>query len=324
MFRKAERSQSRLRMALVGPSGSGKTYTALRIAQSLGNKIALIDTERGSAEKYAGDDPGSFDFFVCPLEDDFTPSKYVAAIKEAETEGFDVLIVDSLSHAWSGKGGALEMVNAANTRQKSGNTWAAWREVTPAHNALVDAILQSKMHIICTMRTKTEWIIDDSSGKKTPKKIGLAPIQRDGIDYEFDVVGDLDANHNLIIEKTRCAELDNKVFNKPGDDVGSVLKRWLEIGVAEPKPKFSKPAEPKNPIEPSYTEGAGSAGVSSLLTGQVLPWLRSIGTSEEKINAVFANCAAHFAVKSLSDVPDERVEELRSYIKNTAIPGVLK
>lgn len=223
-FQKATKKGARLRMALIGPSGSGKTYSALNIAKYLGEKIALIDTERGSASKYAD----FFDFDTLVL-DTFSPQTYIDAIHAAEEAGYTVLIIDSLSHAWMGKEGALELVDRAAKRSQSGNTFTAWREVTPLHNALVDAILQSGCHIIATMRAKTEYVIDkdERTGKMTPRKVGLAPIQRDGLEYEFDVVADMDMDNNLIVAKTRCPALNGMVIQKPGKEIAQILLSWL-------------------------------------------------------------------------------------------------
>ncbi|EPZ47613.1 ATP-binding protein [Alicyclobacillus acidoterrestris] len=225
-FKKATKQQSRLRMGLIAPAGAGKTYTALSIGTNLGNRVAVIDTERGSASKYAG----KFDFDVLEL-DTYSPQNYIDAIHLAEANGYEVLIIDSLSHAWMGKGGALEMVDKAATRSQSRNTYFAWRDVTPLHNALIDAILQSPMHIIATMRAKTEYVIENINGKQVPKKIGLAPIQRDGMEFEFDIVADIDTDHNMIVTKTRCDELADAVINKPGKDVVDTIRNWLSDGV---------------------------------------------------------------------------------------------
>lgn len=226
-FVKATKHQAKLRLALIGPSGSGKTYSALAIASSLGKKIAVIDTERGSASLYSD----KFNFDVCELES-FNPLEYVRAIDEAGNAGYDVLVIDSLSHAWSGKDGALEQVDQAATRSQSKNSFAAWREVTPLHNQLVDSILGAHCHVIVTMRAKTEYALekDEKTGKTMPRKIGMAPIQRDGLEYEFTVVGDMDLQNNLIISKTRCSALNNKVYNKPGKDVANTLLSWLNDG----------------------------------------------------------------------------------------------
>lgn len=226
-FTKAVRGKGKARVALIGPSGSGKTMSALLIAKSLGSRIALVDTENGSASKYAGE-PGIPEFDTLNLAE-FSPQIYIEAIRAAEAAGFDVLIIDSLSHAWMGKGGALEMVDNASKRSKSGNSFTAWREVTPHHNALVDALVQCKIHLIVTMRAKAEYVLQvDDRGKQVPKKVGMAPIQREGLDYEFDIVGDIDLDHNYVISKTRCRVLDNAVITKPDEALGKTILAWLE------------------------------------------------------------------------------------------------
>ena len=188
LFHKATKTQKRLRLSLYGVSGSGKTYSALAIAKGLGGKVAVIDTERGSASAYAN----LFAFDTLEMQPPFSPSAYVAAIRAAESEGYEILIIDSLTHAWSGAGGALEMVDNAAKRSQSGNSYTAWRDVTPEHNKLIDAIIGSKCHVIATMRSKAEYVLeDDNRGKKVPKKKGMAPIQRDGMEYEFDVVAEM-------------------------------------------------------------------------------------------------------------------------------------
>lgn len=239
-FTKANKTQSRLRLALIGPSGSGKTYTALTLAQHLGQRVAVIDTERGSASKYAD----LFSFDVLEL-DSFNPITYVEAIKAAEAAGYDVLIIDSLSHAWMGKEGALEQVDRAAKRSQSGNSFAAWRDVTPMHNALVDAMLQSRCHIIGTMRAKTEYVVEmNEKGKQTPRKVGLAPVQRDGLEYEFDVVADMNLDNDLIVSKTRCPAIAGQVISKPGKPLADTLHQWLTSGAPIPEPKEAQPAIP--------------------------------------------------------------------------------
>lgn len=225
-FKKATKTQSRARIALIGPSGSGKTMTALRLATGLGDKIALIDTERGSASKYAH----RFDFCALDLET-FHPQNYIDAIHAAAEAGFEVLVIDSLSHAWAGPGGALELVDKAAKKSQSGNSYTAWRDVTPLHNALLDAILRAPLHIIATLRAKTEYAMEkDDRGKTVPRKIGLAPIFRDNSEYEFDIVADIDADHNMIISKSRCEALDGGMFNKAGEEVAEQIKAWLTDG----------------------------------------------------------------------------------------------
>jgi len=180
-FSRAQRKRAKARIGLVGPAGSGKTMSALKLAYGIvgpEGKIAVIDTEHGSASLYA--DLCEYD--VQELSAPFTAKKYMNAIKEAEQKKYDLLIIDGLSHAWAGPGGILEFVdNLVEVKNK----FTAWREATPQHNSLVEAMLQSPLHIIATMRAKTEYVIsEDEKGKKVPKKVGLSPVQREGMDYE--------------------------------------------------------------------------------------------------------------------------------------------
>lgn len=228
-FKKATKEQSYGRLALFGPSGSGKTYTALRIASGMGKKIAVVDTENGSASKYAD----KFDFDVMNLTN-HSPASYISAIQEAEEAGYDVIIIDSLSHAWSGAGGVMEMVD--NNSDK--NKFTAWKEPSKQHKHLIDAMTGCAMHVIATMRAKTKYEItdEDKGGKitKKPVKIGLAPEQREGMDYEFDVLGLLNQRHVLTIDKTRCDELDGMEIERPGEEFGKLFLKWLREGIKTP------------------------------------------------------------------------------------------
>ena len=232
-FTKATKKQAKLRLGIIGPAGSGKTFTALRVAARLGGRIALLDSEHGSASKYA--DKFSFDQ-VTPA--DFSPTQYIEAIRAAEVGNYDVLILDGLSAAWAGTGGILQQVDDITRKSRSGNAFTTgWREATPLHNKLIDAMLGAKVHIIATLRSKTEYVMqDDGKGRKVPRKVGMAPIQRDGMEYEFDVVGELTVdNHELVITKTRCSDLDEKSFVKAGPEFADILIRWLNDGATASK-----------------------------------------------------------------------------------------
>jgi len=232
MFQKATRTQSKLRMSIDGPAGSGKTYTALRFAHALakqlnhGGKVGFIDTEHGSASKYVGDSPDGipFQFDVVELKD-FSPDRYAEAINAAGKFGYSVLVVDSLSHAWEGKGGALEM------KMKAGEGWNAWRNVTPIHNRMIDSMLQSPCHIITTMRSRMEYVQEqDSHGKTVIRKVGMSPVQRPGMEYEFDVLCDMDWAHILTVSKSRCSAVADMQVDKPGAEfIGPVIE-WLTSG----------------------------------------------------------------------------------------------
>jgi hypothetical protein len=219
MFQKATKKKSKLRLTLDGPAGSGKTYSALELATAMGSRIALIDSEHGSASKYAD----RFHFDTCDLPD-HQPLTYVKHIKAAGEAGYDVLIIDSLSHAWVG---ALEIVDREKDKFGSG-----WRKVTPMHNQLVEAILSFPGHVICTMRSKMAYESEkDSNGKTVIRKLGMAPIQREGMEYEFDVVVDLTHEGNVNVSKTRCSALKDKPFSHSTvRNMGAILKEWLEDG----------------------------------------------------------------------------------------------
>ncbi len=243
-FQKATRKRARLRMALIGASGAGKSYTALKVSAHLGGRVAVIDTEHGSSSKYAPADgeaaapeKGLFDFDAMDLTT-FSPAKYIEAIHAAEAAGYDIIIIDSLTHAWVGKGGILEMHDDAVARQRTQNTYAAWKDVTPHHMALIDAMLQSRCHIIATMRSKTEYV--QESGKV--RKVGMAPVQRDGMEYEFDLIGDLNTDNTLVVTKTRCSALNGAVIAKPGKELADTLKTWLGSGTVEAPKAPEKPA----------------------------------------------------------------------------------
>lgn len=229
-FQKAQRKQAKLRLALAGPSGSGKTYSALLIAQGLApeGRIALIDTERGSGELYSH----LADYDAAALAPPFTPERYIHLIHEAEQAGYAVLIVDSLSHAWTGQGGVLDMHDKATLASRSGNSFLSWREVTPHHNALVDAIIGANLHVIATLRTKTAYdLVDDGKGGKKPIKVGLAPVQREGMEYEFTVVMDLSVDsHIATTAKDRTSLFDGQHFT-PSPETGAKLREWLDSGV---------------------------------------------------------------------------------------------
>lgn len=250
-FQKAERRRVKARVALVGPAGAGKTWTALTIAKGLGGKIGVIDTEHGSALNYADD----FDFLHMDLED-YSPRAYVEAIKAAEDADIEVLILDSISHAWAGTGGALEMADRGSVKY-SGNKWAAWREVTPEHNRFVEAMIGFDGHLIATLRAKMDYIqSQDDKGKTIIKKVGLAPIQRDGVEYEYSLVGEMDIDHNLIVTKTRYHIFDRAIITKPDVEFGQKLREWLEGG---------KPVEPKITEEQrkQIRDLAAKAGIKS-------------------------------------------------------------
>lgn len=238
-FTKAVKTKSKLRLAIFGPSGGGKTYTALRIAKGMTapEKIALIDTEHGSASKYS--DRFSFD------TDDLsnpTIDNLIRKLEEAANGGYEVVIIDSLSHAWQE---LLDEMDRLAKAKCSGNSFAAWRDGTPKQRRLITAILDYPGHIIATMRVKTEWIIEQNErGKATPRRKGLSPEQGKGIEYEFDMLMEIGEEHIANIIKDRTGKYQDAIIDKPGEDFGKDLMAWLTNGVEPPKPIVPPQAEP--------------------------------------------------------------------------------
>ncbi len=300
-FQRASKKSARLRMALIGVAGSGKTYTALSIAQHLGKRVAVLDTERGSASKYSD----LFEFDVLEPEN-FSPKTYIDAIEAAAEAGYDVIVLDSLSHAWTGQGGALEMVDKAARRSQTSNTFGAWRDVTPLHNAMVDAMIGAKIHIIATMRAKTEYVQErDKNGKTTVRKVGMAPVQRDGLEYEFDVVADLDQDNNFIVGKTRCSAIAGMVVNKAGREVATKLNAWLSDGgapsetvPAKAAPTKAAPEKPQKavtsdekPVAPtSSTRSRIAAHVEDATQARVAPVEAEVDFAADIADSMHCHC----------------------------------
>lgn len=251
-FKAATREQSRLRAGFCGPSGSGKSVTMLRMANQLKKlieqklkrpaRIAVIESEHGSIKKYVGDkfseDESPFEFDVLELKN-FAPTEYTTAIHDAGRDGYDILIVDSLSHAWTGTGGALEI------KDNAGSDFFGWKTVTPMHNKMIEAILTSPCHVFASLRSKTEWVIekDPQTGKNVPRKIGTEPVQRKGMEYEFDIFGEIDQSHILTINKSRCSAVQDLVVSKPGPSLMNPIYEWLVSGVAGELPAESMKRE---------------------------------------------------------------------------------
>ena len=226
-FVKAERKRAKLRMALTGVSGSGKTFSALRIARGLvgeEGKIALVDTESGSGELYGS----QFKYDYARIVPPFHPQKYIDSISSAEDADYDLLIIDSASHAWSGTGGLLDLKERLDEGKK--NIFAAWKEVNPIHNAFVDRILGSEMHILLTLRTKIAYEAISDDGRMQVKRVGLAPIQREGFEYEMTVVFMLDPETHIAFATKDRTSLFQDVQFVPSEETGEMLRDWLESG----------------------------------------------------------------------------------------------
>jgi hypothetical protein len=222
-FKKAERKKSKLRLGISGPSGSGKTYSALLIAKGTGLKTAVIDSEKGSASLYAD----LFDFDVLEIEAPYTVEKYIDAWETAVNEGYELIITDSVSHAWAGSGGILQQKEQIDAR--GGNSFTNWSKFTPKQEKFLAAIISCNSHMIVTMRSKQDYAMTDSGGKKSIQKVGLAPIQREGFEYELTTVFDVAMNHEAETSKDRTGLFVDKTF-KIDAKIGKQLIEWLDSG----------------------------------------------------------------------------------------------
>jgi hypothetical protein len=309
-IKKARRAKIKLKMAIEGPSGSGKTYSALLIARGLvpGGRVLVVDTENGSASLYSH----LYEYFTVDVAPPFSPEKYVEAIRLAVSEKFDVLIIDSASHEWSGKGGLLDAHD-----NMPGNTWTNWAKVNPRHDAFVAAILQSPIHVISCLRTKEKHVQEEVNGKQVIKKLGAEAIQRDGLNYEFSTVLTMDVSHQAMSTKDRTGLFTQNWFT-PDEETGRRIARYLDEG-AEAADGISQPAapaqagdgfrahEPANAVKPAevaqiweaYHEILGNEqhaknaiykvtngrGSKEITPGDVIALLADIGRRREETNA---------------------------------------
>ena len=250
-FKKADKKASKLRCSIFGPSGAGKTFTSLRIANGFksatNGKIAFIDSERGSASKYAD----RFDFDVLELERKAI-ADYIQAIKLASENGYNILIIDSLSHAWQE---LIEDIDRLANVKYKGNTWRAWAEGTPKQRALIDAIINYPGHVIATIRSKTEWEVGED---KKVRRVGLSPEQGKGIEYEFDMLLEITVDHYATVIKDRTGKYQDKIINMPDEKFGVELINWLNSGSAIPQAEVTKVTTPQpvknEPVKSSLDE----------------------------------------------------------------------
>jgi hypothetical protein len=224
-LKKSERSKAKIKMALQAPSGAGKSYSALLLAQGLTNgnlsKVAVIDTEAGSSNLYAH--IGSYN--VLNLESPHSPERYIEAIDLCIKSGMEVIILDSISHCWD----FLLDYHASLT----GNSFTNWNKITPRQKAFVEKILQSDIHIICTMRVKQDYVLSEKNGKMVPEKVGLKAIQRDEISYEFTIVFDIDYKHFATASKDRTNLFEGKPQFVINSNTGKKILDWCNSNMTK-------------------------------------------------------------------------------------------
>ncbi|MFW5883128.1 MAG: ATP-binding protein [Verrucomicrobiota bacterium] len=241
MFQKASRKRIKLKVAISGPAGSGKTTSSIRLARGLvgeTGKVAVIDTENGSASLYSD----RYDFDVCEVAPPFEHQKFIEAIEAAVQAGYAAVIIDSASHFWEG---ILEYKDKLDRR--GGNSFTNWNQAGRHFKDILNAVLQSPVHVICCLRSKIDYVIEqDGKGKAAPKKVGLAPIMRDGVEYEFTTVFDIDLNHQAATSKDRTGLFTDRIFQVT-EETGAQLSQWLATAPAE----AAAPTQPATPTEPN-------------------------------------------------------------------------
>lgn len=292
-FNKAIKHEARGRVGIVGPAGGGKSFTSLVLARALAGpkgKIAAIDTEHGSLSKYAD----RFEFDVIEL-DTFSPENFMGALDAAEAAKYAVFMADSLSHFWMGNGGALEFVDLASKRHR--DQMGGWKEFRPHEREMVDRMIASPCHVIVTMRTKTDYQeVTDSNGKKKRVKVGLAPVQREGLEYEFDLVGYMDDENNFLVDKTRCPELSGRVMPKPDAKAFDPFVKWL-AGVERPAVAPRAPEPPKT----TKTAAASTTEAGRMPEGALIDHISAIEAAADVESAKSAFGTAWMAAKKAGD-----------------------
>lgn len=349
-FKKATKEKIKLRMAIIGPPGSGKTYSALAVATKLGKRIAVIDSEGkknihdpnmevSSAAKYCH----RFDFDYDVLKT-YHPNNYIEKIREAEAEGYDVIVIDSLSHAWAANEGALDLVSKEQMRNKNLNNYTAWRNVTPLMNNLIDTIISSTAHVIVTIRAKEGTAMETTEkGSVRVKKVGLQPIMRDGIEYEFDVVLDLDKDHQAVVSKTRLDTLDGMVIDRPGDKLAKTLLDWLDSGVepqriapvqedasvgtkVTPASQVQNAASTQPANESSASSEEDNAEVVTMIkTALAFVKKNALGESPDEVIELAKGMIAHeFDVEDLKTIPSSKLDALGIFMRGPMLKALRK
>jgi hypothetical protein len=250
--RKAVKSQVKLKLGLSGPSNAGKTEGALAVATAFGSvadptrkpRILVIDTENRSASLYAD----RYDFDTIPLAAPYTPERYKKAMYQAIVGEYDWLIVDTISHEWEAEGGILRKKDKIDAANPNSNSFSNWNKVMPDHESFIEFIKQIPCHTICTMRSKQSYVLEaNDKGKQKPRKLGMAPIQREGVDYEFSLVFDLEhPSHNATVSKNRTTLFtDGEPINLKDPVVAQAIRGWLEAGAPmEAQPEFKLETKP--------------------------------------------------------------------------------
>jgi len=298
-FKRAVRTEAKLKILITGASGSGKTLGALALAKTLAGNgtVAVIDTENGSASLYA--DRYAFD--VLNLAPPFTSARYLEAMEAAASAGYAVLVIDSLSHQWNGEGGILARKEELDKRPGS-NSYTNWATFTKEHTAFVGRLVQLPVHVIGTLRSKQDYVLEtNDKGKQQPKKVGMAPVQREGLEYEFSTVFDVQMDHRAAASKDRTGLFGDELVDLVKPEAGKRLLAWLAsvapIAATMPAPEDVQAAtneqkariaellnDPALDLDEKRREQvatkAGKPGFTAEAAGSAIAWLESFLPSQ--------------------------------------------
>ena len=239
-FQKAKREQIWLKVLLAGPSGSGKTFSALRLAKGIaaaaGGRVAAIDTENGRIRYYANE----FDFDDLQLQAPYTPEKYIQAIEDAVDGGYKALVIDSITHEWD---------YCVDYHDKMpGNSYTNWGKVTPRHDAFMEKVLQSPIHIISTVRGKDTYVLEDRNGKQVPKKVGMGYKQRDNTEYNYTLTFNIAQDTHIAEAQKDNTHLFEGRYDVLTERDGKALFDWANAGDAPASKPVNKSAAEEEPV----------------------------------------------------------------------------
>lgn len=312
-FKKAERFLTNPTIAITGPTGSGKTFSGLRlaagIAKAMGKRFAVIDTENGSASLYSD----HFDFDTLNIAPPFTTEKYIQAINDAEKAGYCALLIDSITHAWAGEGGLLEQKAQLDARPGS-NHWTNWNPIKAKDLKFKNAYLHSSIpFLVATMRSKMEYAQSEDGGKKKVQKVGMAPVQSDGIEYEFSLVLDVAMNHECEVSKDRTHLFDKTPIFTITEQTGELLVNWRQSGKELPKPTNFTKEPPPQEFPPDEGQKFPEDDLDAYLGG---PEAHPPGSVEAAGQHVVN--FGKFNGKKICDIPEMELRDYCNFLQNTA------
>jgi hypothetical protein len=330
---KAVKAQVKLKLGIDGPSGSGKTDGALALATLFGSaadaskkpRILVVDTENRSSALYAD----RYDFDIIPLKAPYTPERYKRAMQRAVDGAYDWLVVDTISHEWDAEGGILRKKDRLDLAPGS-NSYTNWAKLTPDHEAFIEFIKQIPVHTICTMRSKQAYVLEtNDKGRQVPRKIGMAPVQRDGVEYEFTLIFDLDMAHRGVPSKNRTTLFADDPVDLRDPHVAQQLRAWLESGT----PEVQKEWAPQLGTVRLNTQGETVVSrapdsrppyqaqppllINSNQKGAFWAALRAAGKTDDQVRQWLFQ---RFKIATSAEIPSENFKEAMQWASEPVVP----